>query len=100
MIRLLGSFPLRLLVFLRCFLLLLGCLPIHLLLLFVRFPGLACTFCDTHVLSFSWYRPCNTQGDQQCQNSNSFHSEFPFDFKDGTSVYLSAPLKTRTCLLK
>jgi len=55
------------------------------LLLLVRLPGLACTFCDTHVLSFSGYRPCNTQGDQQCQNSNSFHSNFPFDFKNDTS---------------
>src|ERR1700687_5107719 len=42
--------PLRLLVFLHCFLLLLGCLPIHLLLLLLRLPGLARTFCGTHTL--------------------------------------------------
>src|SRR5256714_12212884 len=82
MIRLFVRFPLRpalrLLVLLHAFLLLLGYLPIHLLLLLVRLPGLACIFFDTHALSFSRYRPCNTQGDQQCQNSNSFHSEFRF----------------------
>src|SRR5882762_5778832 len=82
MIRLFVRFPLRpalrLLVLLHCFLLLLGCLTVHLLLVLVRLPGLACIFFDTHALSSSRYRPCNTQGDQQCQNRNSFHSEFPF----------------------
>jgi len=99
MIRLFVRFPLRpalrLLVLLHCFLLLLGCLPIHLLLLLVRLPGLACIFFDTHALSFGRYRPCNTQGDQQCQNGNSFHSEFPFDFKYGISVYPPAREKAQ-----
>src|SRR5947208_17065296 len=78
MIRLFVRFPVRLLVFLHCFQLHLGCLPVHLSLLLLRLPRLACIFFDTHALSFSRYRPCNTQSDQQRQNSKSFHSEFSF----------------------
>src|SRR5712691_1082551 len=93
MIRLFVRFPLRLLVFVHCFLLLLGCLPVHLSLLLLRLPRLACIFFDTHALSFSRYRPCNTQSDQQCQNSKTFHSEFPFLTSNTVPVYTLPPVK-------
>jgi len=67
-IRLLGLLPgglaLRLLVFFHCFLLLLGCLPIRLLLFLGRQHRLARIFCDTRALRFGRYRPCNTQGNK------------------------------------
>ena len=75
-IRLLGRLALCLRGFLHCFLLLLGGLFIHLLLLLVRLPGPARTFCDTDALSFDRYRPRKTQGDQQCETGNPFHVEF------------------------
>jgi hypothetical protein len=55
-IRLFERLPLRLHGFLPCF-------PLFLGYLLVRLPGLARIFCDTGTLSFSRYRPGNTQGD-------------------------------------
>ena len=89
MIRLFVRFPLRpalrLLVLLHAFLLLLGCLPIHLLLLLVRLPGLACIFFDTHALSFSRY--ATPKATSSVKTAIRFIRNFAFDFKYGTSVY-------------
>jgi hypothetical protein len=72
-IRLLDRPPLRPGGLLHCFPLFLGRLLQHLLLALGRLPGLARIFFDTGALSLSWYRRCNTQGDQQQESGNWFH---------------------------
>src|SRR5712692_7155865 len=71
----LGRLPLRLLGFLHCFPLVLGCLLQHLSLRLGPLLVLALIFLfDAGALSLSRYRPCNDRGGQQHENSNSFHN--------------------------
>ena len=97
----LDLFPLLLLMFLDCLPLSLSCLPQHLSLFFSRLLvylllslgrrlGLALIFWDTHALRFGRYRPCKTQGEQQCENDNTSHGEFPFVTSNGSEC-MSAP---------
>ena len=69
-----GSLLLCLLVFLHRFLLFLGCLGLRFLLLLSRLLSLARTVWAGEDLSFSRYRPCKTQRDQQYKSRNSFHT--------------------------
>jgi hypothetical protein len=69
-----GSLLLCLLVFLHRFLLFLGCLGLRLLLLLSRLLSLARTVWAGEDLTFGWYRPCKTTGDQQYESRNSLHN--------------------------
>jgi hypothetical protein len=69
-----GCLPLRLLVFLHCFLLFLGRFVIRFLLLLARLLGPARTVWTHEDLGLSWCQPCETQCDQQYESRNSFHN--------------------------
>jgi hypothetical protein len=38
---------------------------------------LAVPFCDAGTLRLGWYRTCQIQGEQQSENGDSFHLDFP-----------------------
>jgi hypothetical protein len=74
-----GGLPLRFLVFLHGFFLLLGYLFIYFLLLLSLFPFVAGAFFEGHALGCrTRHGACGAQGEQECENGEAFHREVPF----------------------